>query len=196
MAGNIRILDTKVKTPLSLHENLDFRNIRYTFCFLSLHSFRADELDAEEDEREPPTVTPSLTTTKIRKTMNSMLDAEEDEREPVDGDAVSDGNDEEDGFNFTLLTLPSRAELAVVIHLLICNDWLQGCVDCFTVVLVKPQLNVFVGVDFTVPPRPMDLKKTRQYMAKVQLRGKTRQNERLQVVKHEGDDFDDPDLPN
>ncbi|KAI8551487.1 hypothetical protein RHMOL_Rhmol06G0190200 [Rhododendron molle] len=78
--------------------------------------------------------------------MNSMLDAEEDEREPVDGDAVSDGNDEED-----------------------------------------------------VPPQLMDPKRTRQYMAKVQLRGKTRQNERLQVVKHEGDggdDFDDPDLPN
>ncbi|KAF7140839.1 hypothetical protein RHSIM_Rhsim06G0134000 [Rhododendron simsii] len=50
-----------------------------------------------------------------------------------------------------------------------------------------------------VPPRPMDPKKTRQYMGKVQLRGKTRQNERRQVVKHEGDggdDFDDPDLPN
>ncbi|XP_058217772.1 uncharacterized protein LOC131328841 isoform X2 [Rhododendron vialii] len=89
----------------------------------------------------PSTVTPSSTTTKMRKThctcspfihgvedvMNSILDAEEDEKEPVDGDSISDDKDEEDGFNFTLLTLPLGAKLAVHICPLICNDWLQGC---------------------------------------------------------------------
>ncbi|KAG5540187.1 hypothetical protein RHGRI_020424 [Rhododendron griersonianum] len=64
---------TKVKAPLSLHESVDFRNIRNEICgahFFTLRSFRVDELDAEEDEREPDngeSVKPS-TTMKMRKT--------------------------------------------------------------------------------------------------------------------------------
>ncbi|XP_058180716.1 uncharacterized protein LOC131299138 [Rhododendron vialii] len=96
------------------------------------------------------------------------LDAEEDEREPVNGDVVSD------------------------------NEGLK----IYNKPLKRPLLDLeklpILDSSGEMPPRLMDPKKTRQYMGMVQVRGKTRQNERLQVVKHEGDggdDFDDPDLP-
>ncbi|KAE9457714.1 hypothetical protein C3L33_10371, partial [Rhododendron williamsianum] len=163
-----------------------------------------DELDAEEDRREPVDGDPVVNDDEDEEDalymfsiytwdggrgerMNSMLDAEEDEREPVDGDAVSDDKDEEDvGVN--------------LMHLLTCN--IRGNnvsrLGALGAGILKMETEPCSSAA-KVPPRLMDPKKTRQYMAKVQLRGKTRQNERLQVVNHEGDggdDFDDPDLPN
>ena len=70
-------------------------------------------------------------------------------------------------------------------------------------------MSVVVGVDLAVPPRPMDPKKDLAVYGYGTVAWKDRmddwkrkQNDKLQVVRHEGDsgnnsgdDLDDPDLP-